>query len=143
MKKVSCAQAKELDLVDYLASVGYEPTQIRNHDDWYLSPLRDEKTPSFKVNRNMNRWYDFGEGKGGNIIDFGILYHNCNVKELLIKLSEPFSFQRALLSALESRFSRSAAANSNEAPDLRPAVPKSALLKDLKIRGAVVTQIRK
>jgi DNA primase len=59
-----------------------------------LSPYREETTASFKVNRSMNRWYDFGDGKGGNIIDFGILYHNCSVKELLIKFSKPFSFQQ-------------------------------------------------
>ncbi len=41
----------------------------------------------------MNRWYDFGDGKGGNLIDFGILYHKCSVRELLNKLNKSFSFQ--------------------------------------------------
>ena len=82
------------DIVDYLLSLGFKPAKVARNDYWYLSPFREETTPSFKANRNMNRWYDFGEGKGGNIIDFGILYHNCSVKELLIKLSKPFSFQQ-------------------------------------------------
>ena len=88
MKKVSCAQAKELDLVDYLASLGYVPAKIRNHDYWYQSPFRDEKTPSFKVNRELKVWYDHGTGQGGDLVDFGTLYHKCTVGELLDRLSE-------------------------------------------------------
>ena len=34
---------------------------------WYRSPYREEHTPSFKVNPEKNLWFDFGEGKGGNI----------------------------------------------------------------------------
>jgi len=30
---------------------------------WYLSPLREEKEASFKVNRKKNVWYDHGIGK--------------------------------------------------------------------------------
>ena len=67
----SIQDAKQIDLVNYLEKLGYEPRKIRNHDYWYLSPLRDENTPSFKVNRNINCWYDFGLGEGGTIIDFG------------------------------------------------------------------------
>jgi hypothetical protein len=52
-----------------------------------LSPLRDEKAASFKVNRNRGIWYDHGIGKGGDLIDFGTLYHNCSVSELLARLS--------------------------------------------------------
>jgi len=35
----------------------------------------------------MNVWFDFGEGKGGNLIDFGKRYHNCTINELLEKLT--------------------------------------------------------
>src|ERR1700741_4776982 len=93
--KLNCTQAKEIDMVDYLSSLGYEPQKIRNNDYWYISPLRDEKSPSFKVNRKLNAWFDFGEGKGGNIIDFGILFHHCTVSEFLEQLSNGnFSFDR-------------------------------------------------
>ena len=69
------------------------PSQkIRNNDYWYLSPLREEKEASFKVNRKLNVWYDHGLGQGGNIIDFGILYHHCSFKEAMEKLQEIFSF---------------------------------------------------
>lgn len=82
-KVVSCGDAKQLDIVSYLSTLGYEPAKIKNPDYWYLSPLREEKTPSFKVNRKLNRWYDHGLGKGGNLVDFAILYNNCTVKEFL------------------------------------------------------------
>ena len=89
-------EAKQIDLVDYLAALGHRPQKIRNKDYWYLSPLREEKTPSFKVNRSLNAWYDHGIGKGGNLIDFGILYFNCTISDLLQHLSQyqntPISF---------------------------------------------------
>ena len=80
-------QAKEMDMVDYLSALGYQPNKINGKNYWYLSPLHDEKTASFKVNRNLNRWYDFAEGKGGNLIDFGILFYKCGVSDLLQKLN--------------------------------------------------------
>lgn len=95
-QKLSIAEAKEMDMVQYLSSLGYEPSKIRGNDYWYLSPLRQEKTPSFKVNRKLNRWYDHGLGKGGNIIDFGIQYYSCSVGEFLKKLDGGFSFQKPI-----------------------------------------------
>ena len=98
----SCAEAKKMDLVDYLATLGYRPQKIRNEDYWYYSPLREEKTPSFKVNRKLNVWFDHGTGKGGNLLDFGVLYHQCSVRELLFKLGQvhpqQFSFHQPSLS---------------------------------------------
>src|SRR5690242_3420867 len=87
-------EVKNTDMVDYLQSLGIKPAKINRNDHWYLSPFRDEKVPSFKVNRNINRWYDFGDGKGGNLIDFGILYHQCSVKEFLRKMDSSFSFHQ-------------------------------------------------
>ncbi len=87
-KVFSCDQAREIDLVDYLFALGFQPQKIRNNDYWYLSPLREEKEASFKVNRKLNVWYDHGIGKGGDIIDFGVLYHHCSISELLQKLKQ-------------------------------------------------------
>jgi hypothetical protein len=81
-------QAKENDMVGFLSNLGYEPTRISGRNYWYLSPLRVEKTASFKINRTLNRWYDFGEGKGGNLVDFGILFYRCTISELLQKLND-------------------------------------------------------
>jgi hypothetical protein len=90
--RLSCEQAKQIDMVDYLASLGYNPEKIKNDDYWYNSPLRDERLASFKINRKNNVWYDHGTGQGGNIVDFGILYHKCSVSELLDKLNSNLSF---------------------------------------------------
>jgi CHC2-type zinc finger protein/Toprim domain-containing protein len=87
-------EVKNTDMVDYLQRLGIKPAKVTRNDYWFLSPFRDEKVPSFKVNRSMNRWYDFGEGKGGNLIDFGILYHHCSVKEFLEKMNTSFSFHQ-------------------------------------------------
>lgn len=96
MEKLLSREAKQIDLVDYLSYLGFQPQKIRNNDYWYLSPLRLEKTASFKVNRCFNVWYDFGLSKGGNLVDFGTLYYKCSVAELLEKLSQQnqFSFHQ-------------------------------------------------
>lgn len=76
-------RVRQTDMVSYLSRIGIEPARISGANYWYLSPFRDEKTPSFKINRNLNLWYDFGEGAGGNLIDFGIRYHRCSVADFL------------------------------------------------------------
>jgi hypothetical protein len=82
--------AKALPIIDYLARCGYKPQKISANHYWYHSPFRSEKTPSFKVNRKLNRWYDFGEGCGGNLVDLGIRLHNCSVSDFLQKLGDGF-----------------------------------------------------
>jgi hypothetical protein len=41
-RNISIAEAKQIDMVDFLKSLGYTPKKIRNNDHWYLSPLREE-----------------------------------------------------------------------------------------------------
>lgn len=89
----SLQAAKDIDMVDYLSTLGFTASKIRNNDFWYYSPLRQEKTPSFKINRKLNRWYDHGLGKGGSLIDFGILYNRCSITEFLQNLNRDLSFQ--------------------------------------------------
>lgn len=91
-QRLSLRDAKEMDLVNYLSSLGHEPANVRHDDFWYHSPLREEHTPSFKVNRRLNKWYDHGMGKGGNLVDFAVLYHHCTVGEVLQQLTQGFSF---------------------------------------------------
>jgi len=51
--------------------------------------LREERTPSFKVNDNLNEWYDFGLSAGGDIIELGKhLYRTGNVSVVLLRISE-------------------------------------------------------
>ena len=80
-------QAKKLDMVDYLSSLNHEPTRVSYPNYWYRSPLREEKTASFKVNRKINAWIDFPTNEGGNLVDFGVRYFNCTVADFLQKLS--------------------------------------------------------
>jgi hypothetical protein len=108
--RFSAGNARQIDLVDYLESLGHHAQKIRGNDYWYLSPLRSERTASFKVNRKLNLWYDHGLGKGGSIIDFGMRYFNCSVKDFLEHLQnhlgsiatsffhQPFQPQKELIS---------------------------------------------
>lgn len=80
-------EVKRIDLVGYLDSLGFQPKLIRNNDYWYYSPFRQEKTPSFKVNRQQNVWFDHGIGEGGTIVDLGIKLFNCTYQELIEKLT--------------------------------------------------------
>lgn len=93
-QRLGIDKAKEMDMVLYLSKLGFEPIRIRANDYWYHSPFRDERTPSFKINRRLNRWYDHGMGKGGNCIDFGILYFGIGVAEFLEVIVDDFSFQK-------------------------------------------------
>ena len=92
----SFTEAKQIDLVDYLSGLGSKPAKIRGNDYWYFSPLRDEKTPSFKVDRKLNCWYDHGLGKGGNMIDFGIPYFNCTTPEFIKNLNSNFFLHQSI-----------------------------------------------
>jgi len=84
---MNCNEANQIDLVDYLDSLGYKSQKIRRSDHWYLSPFRDEKTASFKVDKNKNVWYDHGPGKGGKLVDFAMEFYHCDVSEALQKIS--------------------------------------------------------
>ena len=42
--------AKQINLADYLHSLGYSPVKQQGINLWYKSPLREETEASFKVN---------------------------------------------------------------------------------------------
>ena len=82
-------EAKQIRPVEYLRIIGHSPVNTRGCQYWYLSPLREERTPSFKVNDNLNEWYDFGLSAGGDIIELGKhLYRTGNVSVVLLRISE-------------------------------------------------------
>ena len=93
---MKCEEGNKLDLVEYLFSLGFTPTKIRGNNYWYISPLRDEKEASFKIDRNKNVWYDHGAGKGGTVVDFVTAYFNCDVSRALQKLSSYQSSAEAI-----------------------------------------------
>ena len=81
---MTIAEAKQLRIVDYLARLGHRPRSIKSDQYWYFSPLRDERTPSFKVNDRLNEWYDFGAATGGDLVELGKhLYRTDDVSEVL------------------------------------------------------------
>lgn len=86
---MNISEAKQIRLVEYLRILGYSPSNVRGCQYWYLSPLREERTPSFKVNDSLNEWYDFALSDGGDIIELGkYLYHTGNVNTVLQRISE-------------------------------------------------------
>jgi DNA primase len=100
-QNITCNEAKRIDIVTYLESLHIKPVKVAGHDYWYVSPLREERTPSFKINRKLNAWYDHGLGSGGNLIDLGVLLFNCTVSEFLERLNSQghqntFSFHQPI-----------------------------------------------
>jgi hypothetical protein len=91
MRTLSCDEARQIPIIEYLAKCGYQPQFIRGNNYWYLSPLHEESHASFKVNTRLNAWFDFGIGEGGNMIDLGIRLYKCSVKEFLPLLSSGYT----------------------------------------------------
>ena len=62
-------EAKQIDICDFLNILGERCAKRKDSDSWYYCPGSNENTPSFHVHKYGTRWYDFREGKGGDIID--------------------------------------------------------------------------
>ena len=96
---MNSTQAREISIEKVLQNLGCEPTKSNENESWYLSPFRIEKTASFKLNRKINRWFDHGDQKGGNVIDFVIQKFGFSVNEALSyleKFDTFFSFQKQI-----------------------------------------------
>ncbi len=78
---------KQIAITDYLQQQGYAPARVHGIHYWYCSPLRNERTPSFKVNTERNQWYDFGTGEHGDIIDLVCALFCCSISEAIDRLS--------------------------------------------------------
>lgn len=77
-------EIKSIPLAAFLSRLGHEPAARKGTRLWYRSPLRQEQTPSFKVDTVLNCWYDFGLGRGGNIIDLATeLYQSTDLRYLM------------------------------------------------------------
>ena len=90
---------KQIKLQDFLASMGCKPVKQYGVNFMYLSPLRTEKHASVKVNTEINQWYDFGIGRGGNIIALAeLLYNSSDVSYLIhqIERNAPSSVSGSL-----------------------------------------------
>ena len=78
---------KQIAITDYLQQQGYALARVHGIHYWYCSPLRNERTPSFKVNIERNQWYDFGTGEHGDIIDLVCALFRCSISEAIDRLS--------------------------------------------------------
>ena len=77
---------EQVSLADLLSSLGYKPEKRSGKELLYISMLRVTDTnPSFSVNQELNVWYDHGSGKGGNIIDFAMVYWRLTFIEAMKK----------------------------------------------------------
>jgi len=67
-------QANSVPLPEILDKMGQKPHKQTKTRIQYLSPYREENTPSFFVFIKSNRWYDFGDQQGGDVINLVRLY---------------------------------------------------------------------
>ena len=89
---MNCQRINNIPFSHIFSKIGIEPTKQKNKATWYKSPFREERTASFKVNLETNRYYDFGEGIGGTVVDFWCKYKSCDVKTTIKEVSSLFSF---------------------------------------------------
>lgn len=90
--KLDCVTARDISIVQTLARLGCFPSRESEKENWYNSPFRSETKPSFKVDRRLNRWYDHGEGIGGNVIDLVIKLSGYTIQETLRFLGDSNGF---------------------------------------------------
>ena len=96
---MNCIDAKKIDMVGFIQNLGYSGT-VKGSDVWFCSPYRDEKTSSFKVDTQSNRFKDFGTGDSGDLIDLVKLMYKTDINGALDILSgsgqlNSFSFSQA------------------------------------------------
>ena len=78
--------SNRISIRDFLAWRGIQPKYERNGYGMYLSPLREERTPSFKVDYVRNLWYDFGLGEGGTLLTLVMRLERCDSREAVRRL---------------------------------------------------------
>ena len=87
-RKINCEIARNFSVEKALEKLGHFPKKTTEKEAWFLSPFRSETQASFKVSKIKNRWYDHGEGVGGNVIDLVCKILKCSIKDTLMFLSE-------------------------------------------------------
>ncbi|MCY2685923.1 toprim domain-containing protein [Salinimicrobium sp. TH3] len=133
-KKMNCETARNICIIKTLENLGHFPSRKTEKEAWFLSPLRKETKASFKISFRLNRWYDFGIGKGGNVIDLVCLILNCSVAEALAYLSDGIPVSN---SPLNSQVRTSGIEPSNRVLEILP-IEHKMLKKYLQIRNIPV-----
>ena len=88
MKEEELSLIKRYPIVEYLERKGIKPVRRTPSYALYRSPLREETHPSFKVDTQKNLWIDYGEGKGGSIIDLCMRLEGCTLLEAIRRLGQ-------------------------------------------------------
>ena len=88
MKEEDLSLIKRYSIVEYLERKGFKPVRRTPSYALYRSPLREETHPSFKVDTEKNLWIDYGEGRGGSIIDLCIRMEGCTLSEAIRRLGQ-------------------------------------------------------
>ena len=60
---------KETPIADFLSRLGFHPVKRRGAVLWYHAPYRGDKSPSFKLDTRKEKWFDFGMGEGGDMMN--------------------------------------------------------------------------
>ena len=88
MKEEDLSRIKRYPIVEYLERKGIKPVRRTPSYALYHSPLREETQPSFKVDTEKNLWIDYGEGRGGSIIDLCMRMEGCTLSEAIRRLGQ-------------------------------------------------------
>ena len=79
---------EEVDIYDYVSQ--YVELEERGGEYWGLSPFKEEKTPSFSVDTEKQRFCDFSSGYSGDLLTFIKEYHHVdflNAMQMLMKFA--------------------------------------------------------
>ena len=95
MKEEDLSLIKRYPIVEYLERKGIKPVRKTPTYAMYRSPLREETHPSFKVDTEKNLWIDYGEGRGGSIIDLCMRMEGCTLSEAIRRLGQNASLDAA------------------------------------------------
>ena len=88
MKEEDLSRIKRYPIVEYLERKGIKPVRKTPTYAMYRSPLRAETYPSFKVDTEKNLWIDYGEGRGGSIIDLCMRMEAYTLSEAIRRLGQ-------------------------------------------------------
>ena len=124
---------KNIGIRQFLAWRGILPKYERNGYGMYLSPLREERTPSFKVDYVQNLWYDFGLGEGGTLLTLVMRLERCDSREAVRRLQNGEKRDAGSASLSPGIYKRPAVGGPSSV--MRPAtVPALRILSDAPLR---------
>lgn len=84
---MNCLEANQITISGFLVSKGIYPDKTQGNMFWYRSPIRNEDTASFKVDRMKNIWFDYGMGTGGHLIDLVCKMFGVDVSGALLVIA--------------------------------------------------------